>query len=81
MPEDEPMDPTTWMDLVDTAIEEEIRRHDAIELTAEDLDVLVPMAFETKGDTAHWRFNGSVTISVEGLSGGVGEWLRVWMDR
>ena len=81
MASDDPADPTTWMDLVDTAIEEEIRRHDAIELTAEDLDVLVPMAFGADDDSAHWCFNGSVTISVEGLSGGVGEWLRVWMDR
>ncbi|MDR9445290.1 MAG: hypothetical protein RI544_03925 [Haloquadratum sp.] len=81
MPPSEDEDATTWMDLVDTAIEEEIRRPDAIELTAEDLEVLVPMAFGADVDSAHWRFNGSVTVSVEGLSGGVGEWLRVWMDR
>lgn len=71
----------SWLELLDDLIDEEIDRDEAIELTAEDLQVDVPIRFGSDSPHATWGFDGTVRISVEGASGPLADWLRFWYKR
>ena len=98
-------DSLTWTDVIDATIDEELARDEAIQLTAEDLAVDVPMRFDADADVdadtdtdadadadidtgferapsnherARWRFDGTVSVTVEGVRGPLAEWLRLW---
>jgi hypothetical protein len=43
-------DSLTWTDVIDATIDEELARDEAIQLTAEDLAVDVPMRFDADAD-------------------------------
>ncbi|WP_336344743.1 hypothetical protein [Halalkalicoccus ordinarius] len=71
---------TTWFDAADSVIDRNLARDETIELTAEDLTVDVPTEFGEK-PRATVRFNGTVRISSEGLSGPLFAWLDWWDER
>lgn len=70
----------TWFDAADSVIDRNLARDETIELTAEDLRVDVPTEFGEK-PRATVRFNGTVRISSEGLSGPLFAWLDWWDER
>lgn len=76
-----PERPPSWVDVFDDVIDETVEHDAAIELTAEDLAVEVPTRFGEDAPRAEWRFDGSVTVSVQGASGPLAEWLRWWYER
>lgn len=69
------------MEFLDDLLDEEIDRDEAIELTAEDLEVDVPIRFGEDSPHANWGFDGTVRVSVEGRSGPLADWLRFWYER
>lgn len=78
---DAPEEGESWMAVLDDLLDEEIDRDEAIELTAEDLKVDVPLRFGEDTPHASWGFDGTVRVSVEGQSGPLADWLRFWYER
>jgi selenophosphate synthetase-related protein len=69
----------TWLDVVEQVLDEEIDREEAIRLTAEDFAVDVPLSYGDDAERATWRFNGSVTVTVDGMRGPLADWLKLWL--
>ena len=70
--------PQTWMDGIDEVLDEAMTRDEGLELTAEDLQVEVPLRFGESTPRAEWGLDGSVRIDVEGERGPLAEWVRLW---
>ncbi|MFB6236179.1 MAG: hypothetical protein ABEH81_15640 [Halopenitus sp.] len=71
----------SWLEFLDDLLDEEIDRDEALELTAEDLEVDVPLRFGEDSPHAKWGFDGTVRVSVKGPSGPLADWLRFWYER
>ena len=69
----------TWLDVVEQVLDEEIDREEAIRLMAEDFAVEVPLSYGDEPERATWRFNGSVTVTVDGMRGPLADWLKLWL--
>lgn len=69
--------PTEWLDALDDLIDESLDREEAISLAAENLEVDVPLAFGEDAPVARWRFDGDVTVRVEGLRASLAEWFAL----
>ena len=74
-------DRTTWDDAIEDVLSEEIDRDDGISVTAEDLEIDVPLAFGSEAPSATWRFDGDLTIRIEGEGDPLADWLRFWARR
>ncbi|MFB6126632.1 MAG: hypothetical protein ABEJ79_04960 [Halolamina sp.] len=72
--------PDRWVDAAEQLLAEEMASEDGIELTADGLAVDVPMAFGDDAPTASWTFDGSLRVRVEGHTGPLYEWVRLWRD-
>lgn len=70
----------TWLDVVEQVLDEEIDREEAIRLTAEDFTLDVPLSYGDDSERARWRFNGSVTVTVDGMRGPLADWLKLWLS-
>jgi len=70
-----------WNDAIADVLNEEIDREDAIALTADGLEVDVPLAFGPEAQRATWRFNGDLTVRIEGEGNPLADWLRFWARR
>jgi len=80
-PVDTTADGDSWLGVIDDLIDEEIDREESVELTAEELQVDVPLRFGADSPRAEWRFDGAVRVSAEGTRGPLADWLRFWYDR
>lgn len=69
--------PSEWLDALDDLIDESLDREEAIRLAAENLEVDVPLAFGRDAPVARWRFDGDVTVRVEGLRASLAEWFAL----
>ncbi|WP_152043323.1 hypothetical protein [Salinigranum salinum] len=69
----------TWLDVVEQVLDEEIDREEVVRLTAEDLTVDVPLTYGDDPERATWRFNGNVTVTVDGMRGPLADWLKLWL--
>jgi hypothetical protein len=69
----------TWLDVVERVLDEEIDREEAIRLTAEGLRVDVPLTYGDDPERATWRFDGSVTVRIDGMRGPLADWLKLWL--
>lgn len=74
-------DSLSWLRTLDKVIDEEVDREESIQLTADDLSVEVPLSFGPEAERATWRFDGTVTVHVDGMRGPLASWLRLWMER
>ncbi|MFQ3286083.1 MAG: hypothetical protein ACI9TI_002312 [Natronomonas sp.] len=72
---------TTWNDAIDDVLSEELSRDDDISVTAEGLEIDVPLAFGAEAPRATWRFDGDLTVRVEGDADPLADWLRFWARR
>jgi hypothetical protein len=70
----------TWLDVVEQVLDEEIDREEAIRLTAEEFEVDIPLSYGPDPERATWRFNGSVTVTVDGMRGPLADWLKLWLS-
>jgi hypothetical protein len=70
----------TWLDVVEQVLDEEIDREEAVRLVADDLTVDVPLSYGDDPERARWRFNGSVTVTVDGMRGPLADWLKLWLS-
>lgn len=77
----DPEDGGTWISVIDEVVDEGIDRHEVVELTAEDLTIDVPLRFGPNPDRAHWRFDGTVRVSVDGETGPLADWMQFWYRR
>ncbi|WP_135302082.1 hypothetical protein [Haloarcula amylovorans] len=66
---------------VERLLDETVDREEALELSAEDLHVDVPIRFGEDAPRARWGFDGDVTITVEGVRGPLREWIELHEDR
>jgi len=69
----------TWLDVVEQVLDEEIDREEAVRLTADELTLDVPLSYGDDPERATWRFNGSVTVTVDGMRGPLADWLKLWL--
>ena len=63
-------------DAVERLLDETVDREEELDVTVEDLEVDVPIRFGENSPRARWRFNGDVTITVDGIR----QPLREWFD-
>lgn len=70
----------TWLDVVEQVLDEEIDREEAIRLTADDFSVDVPVSYGDDPERATWRFDGTVTVTVDGMRGPLADWLKLWLS-
>jgi len=75
-----PRQDTTWLDVADELIDESVDREESVTLTAEDLTVDVPLSFGDRDERARWRFDGQVTVTVEGMRGSIAEWMHLFRE-
>jgi hypothetical protein len=73
-------EPESWLRTLDKVIDEEVDREESIRLTVEELDVDVPLSFGADAEQATWRFDGSVTVHVDGMRGPLASWLKLWLE-
>jgi selenophosphate synthetase-related protein len=69
----------TWLDVVEQVLDEEIDREEAIRLVADDFEVDVPLSYGDDAERATWRFDGSVTVTIDGMRGPLADWLKLWL--
>ena len=76
------LDPTerTWLDVVERVLDQEIDREEAIRLTADEFEVDVPLSYGDDVERATWRFNGTGTVTVDGMRGPLADWLKLWLS-
>lgn len=74
-------DRTTWNDAIEDVLSEELGREDDISVTAEGLEVDVPLAFGSEAPSATWRFDGDLTVRIDGEGDPLADWLRFWARR
>ena len=60
---------------VERLLDETVDREDSLDVAVEDLEVDVPIYFGEDSPRAKWRFNGDVTVTVDGIRGPLREWF------
>jgi len=68
-------DPEQLRLAVERLLDETVDRDEALHVTADDVSVAVPMRFGSDSTQATWRFDGDVTVSVDGIRGPLREWV------
>lgn len=63
-------------DAVERLLDETVDSEEKLDVTVEDLQVDVPIRFGDDSPWARWRFNGDVTVTVDGIR----QPLREWFD-
>ena len=69
--------PEGWLDTLDELLDESVEREEQLRLSAEELAVEVPVAFGEDAPRATWRFDGELTVTVDGVRGSLAEWFRL----
>jgi hypothetical protein len=70
-------DPEELLAAVERLLDETVDREESIHLDAEDLDVTVPIRFGEDSPQATWRFNGGLTVDIDGIRGPLREWIEI----
>ena len=60
---------------VERLLDETVDREADLEVAVEDLEIDVPIYFGEDSPRARWRFNGDVTVSMDGIRGPLREWF------
>jgi hypothetical protein len=68
----------TWLDAADEVLDAAVEEESVVELTAEELEVEVPLRFGDDAPVARWRVDGAVSVHVDGVRRPLAEWLRMW---
>ncbi|WP_276272318.1 hypothetical protein [Haloarcula litorea] len=62
---------------VERLLDETVDRGEPLHVTADDLAVDVPIRFGEDAPRARWRFDGEVTVTVDGVRGPLREWFDI----
>jgi hypothetical protein len=68
-------DPEQLRLAVERLLDETVDRDESFHIAADDMAVSVPMRFGPDAPRATWRFDGDVTVSVDGIRGPLREWV------
>jgi hypothetical protein len=60
---------------VERLLDETVDREADLEVAVEDLEIDVPIYFGEDSPRARWRFNGDVTVTMDGIRGPLREWF------
>ena len=60
---------------VERLLDETVDSDDSLDVAVEDLEVDIPIYFGEDSPRATWRFNGDVTVTVDGIRGPLREWF------
>jgi len=66
---------------VERLLDETVDREDSLDVAVEDLEVDIPLSFGEDSPRAKWRFNGDVTVTVDGIRGPLREWFDLHGER
>jgi hypothetical protein len=66
---------------VERLLDETVDREDPLDVAVEDLEVDIPIYFGEDSPRARWRFNGDVTVTVDGIRGPLREWFDLHGER
>ncbi|MFB6117251.1 hypothetical protein [Halosegnis sp.] len=70
--------PEEWLATLDELLDEGVEREEHLHVSAEDLSVEVPVAFGEETPRAEWRFDGDLTVQIDGVRGSLAEWFRLY---
>jgi len=73
-----PSEVDDWLDLIDYLTSEAAERNQALECEFEDVSVDVPMSMRQDAETANWRFDGGLTMSVGAVRVPLRDWMQYW---
>ncbi|ERH07233.1 MAG: hypothetical protein J07HN4v3_02871 [Halonotius sp. J07HN4] len=73
-------DVDNWLDLIDEITGELAESDECLECKVDELTLDVPMQMSPEADTARWRFDGGVTISLGEVRVPLREWQEYWND-
>ncbi|AUG47945.1 hypothetical protein BVU17_10605 [Haloarcula taiwanensis] len=68
-------DPEQLRLAIERLLDETVDRNEPLHLSADELSVSIPMQFGSDAPQATWRFDGDVTVSVDGVRGPLREWV------
>ena len=66
---------------VERLLDETVDREDSLDVAVEDLEVDIPIHFGADSPRAKWRFNGDVTVTVDGIRRPLREWFDLHGER
>lgn len=62
---------------VERLLDETVDRDDSLDVAVEDLEVDIPIYFGENSPRAKWRFDGDVTVTIDGIRGPLQEWFQL----
>ena len=66
---------------VERLLDETVDREAALDVAVEDLEVDVPIYFGEDSPRARWRFDGDLTVTMDGIRGPLREWFDLHGER
>lgn len=69
-----------WLDLIDHLTSELAEDQEALECELEEVTLDVPMRMHPDAETARWKFNGDVTVSLGEVRVPLREWREYWQN-
>ena len=70
-------DPEQLRLAVERLLDETVDRDDSLHVSAEELDIAIPMSFGADAQQATWRFDGDMTVTLNGIRGPLREWVAL----
>jgi len=67
-----------WLDLIDHLTGELAENEEALECELDDVTLDIPMRMSTDAETARWKFDGDVTVSLGEVRVPLREWREYW---
>lgn len=62
---------------VERLLDETVDREASLEVAVDDVELDVPIHFGEESPRARWRFDGDVTVTVDGIRGPLREWFTL----
>ena len=71
-------DVENWLDLIDHLTGELAENEESLKCELDDMTLDVPMRMTPESDTARWKFDGDVTVSLGEVHMPLREWHEYW---
>ena len=75
---DPPPTADNWLDLIDHLTGELAGNKEALECELDNVTLDIPMRMSPDADTARWKFDGDVTVSLGEVRVPLREWREYW---
>ena len=70
----------SWLDLIDYLTGELAANDEGLECELDDVTLDVPMQMHPDAETARWKFDGDVTVSLGEVHVPLREWREYWKN-